>query len=112
MYGQLTAEGVRLFTNNYVVDETATRLRYDLGLGSAVRFHDALVRAEGRGSLRVLWVHQRAEQEAWSTLELFESVRLSLTDATVAVSAREARTDRIFTVDRNFSALNLTVLLA
>jgi hypothetical protein len=37
-YDELANDGSRLLTNNYVVDETATRLRYGLGLAAALDF--------------------------------------------------------------------------
>lgn len=109
-YDQLASEGARLVTNNYVVDETATRLRYDLGIDAALRFRSMLLQAAESGRLRVEWVDERIEAEAWRLLEQFGDVKLSLTDATCAATARAAHIDEVFGCDRDFEALGFVVL--
>jgi predicted nucleic acid-binding protein len=97
-------------TNNYVIDETATRLRYGLGLQAALRYRRMLQAAVGAGTLRISWVDERAEAEAWRVLEKYADVKLSLTDATCAVTARAARATEIFGCDSDFEALGFVVL--
>jgi len=98
-------EGARFLTTNYVVDETATRLRYDVGLPAALAFRDALRRAIAEQRLRLRWIDPRLEREAWALLEKHPKLELSLTDAASAVVARRAKSKEIFGFDSDFRAL-------
>lgn len=109
-YDEVVANAGRLLTNNYVVDETATRLHYGLGLPAALAFHQMVLDAIAARRLRVAWVDERAEAEAWKLLEQYREVKLSLTDATCAVTARSARLTEIFGCDSDFEALGFVVL--
>jgi uncharacterized protein len=109
-YGELAAQGARMVTNNYVIDETATRLRYGLGLPAALSYRRMLQTAVASGRLRISWIDERAEGEAWRLLEKYADVKLSLTDATCAVTARAARAEEVFGCDSDFEALGFTVL--
>lgn len=109
-YDELTQDGCRLLTNNYVVDETATRLRYGLGLTAALDFRQMLSAAVADRRLRIAWIDEKSEAEAWRLLEQYRDVKLSLTDAACAVTARAARIIEIFGCDSDFEALGFAVL--
>jgi predicted nucleic acid-binding protein len=109
-YRELAGEGSGLLTNNYVVDETATRLRYGLGLAAALGYRQMLLAAVSAGRLRIAWVDERSEAEAWRVLEQYADVKLSLTDAACAVTARAARITEVFGCDKDFEALGFLVL--
>jgi predicted nucleic acid-binding protein len=109
-YRILAVEGARLVTTNYIVDETATRLRYGAGLDAALGYRRMLDDSVKARRLRITWIDESIEREAWRVLEQYRDVALSLTDATTAVSARRIRTDEVFGFDRDFEALGLLVL--
>ena len=109
-YGDLSGEGVRLITTNYIVDETATRLRYGAGLDAALAYRRMLDDSVAARRLRITWIDETIEREAWRILEQYRDVTLSLTDATTAVTARRTRIEEIFGFDRDFEALGLLVL--
>ena len=109
-YEELAGEGSALLTNNYVVDETATRLRYGLGLPAALGYRQMLVAAIAARRLRIDWIDERSEAEAWRILEQYADVKLSLTDATCAATARAARITEVFGCDSDFEALGFVVL--
>ncbi|MGH9092375.1 MAG: type II toxin-antitoxin system VapC family toxin [Acidimicrobiales bacterium] len=109
-YNDLSASGCHLVTNNYVVDETATRLRYGLGLAAALGFRRMVLEAVATRRLRLAWVDEKAEAEAWRILEQYRDVKLSLTDAVCAVTARAARITEVFGCDGDFEALGFVVL--
>lgn len=108
-YQELVGEGTRLVTSNYVVDETATRLRYGLGLGAALDFRKMLIAAVTSRRLRIVWVDERCEAEAWRILEQYADVKLSMTDATSAAIARAGRITEVFGCDSDFEALGFMV---
>lgn len=109
-YRQLRAEGARLLTNNYVVDETATRLRYGGGLDAALSFRRMLDEAVRARVLRIAWIDQAVEQDGWEILEQYRDVTLSLTDAVTAAGARRSRITEVFGFDGDFEAVGLVVL--
>ncbi|MGH9010934.1 MAG: type II toxin-antitoxin system VapC family toxin [Acidimicrobiia bacterium] len=109
-YRTLSTEGVRLMTTNYIVDETATRLRYGAGLDAALAYRRMLDDSVKARRLRITWIDETMEREAWRILEQYRDVTLSLTDATTAATARRTRIDEIFGFDRDFEALGLLVL--
>lgn len=108
-YDELSRAGNRLLTNNYVTDETATRLRYGAGVPAALKFRRMILDAVASRRLRIGWVDEKAEAEAWRILEQYGDVELSLTDATCAVTARAARVTEVFGCDSDFEALGFVV---
>ncbi len=106
----LNLEGARLLTSNYVVDESATRLRYDVGLPAALALRSRLDQAVERGFARVAWVDPRSEAEAWGLMESHPDLKLSLTDATSAVVCRRAKVETVFGFDGDFRALGFQLV--
>jgi uncharacterized protein len=109
-YAELSADRSRFVTSNYVLDETATRLRYDVGLQAALGFRAILAEAIRSGRLQLTWVDERIENEAWALLERHAALPISLTDATSAAIAKKHRLVEFFGLDRHFEALGFTVL--
>jgi predicted nucleic acid-binding protein len=99
-----------LLTTNYVLDEAATRLRYDGGLSLAIRLRTHLDVAIDRGRLERRWIDATIEAEAWSLLERYPEVPLSFTDATSAVVARRAKAREVFGFDGDFRALGFELV--
>jgi hypothetical protein len=108
-YERLDSEGARLVTTSYVVDETATRLRYDVGLDHALRFRDAIHISEQDKRLVLAWIDKRLASEAWAILEKLADVPLSFTDATTIAVARSRRIREIFAFDEDFEAAGISV---
>ena len=108
-YDELSKEGVRLLTNYYVIEETATRLRYGLGLRASLEFHTMMLAATSSERLRLMWVDEKTESESWRILQQYADVKLSLTDAACAASARSAHAIENFGCDSDFEALGFVV---
>lgn len=97
----------QFLTTNYVVQEAATKLRYDAGLAAAVALRKAL---DGLDKvLRVTWIDARLEREGSEIMEKYADVSLSLTDATSAAVARRAKAKVVFGFDADFRALGFDV---
>jgi predicted nucleic acid-binding protein len=110
VYSSLADEGTRLITSTDVIDETATRLRYDISLAAALDFRDAVARAEKSRLLRVLQVDASTRNKAFALWEKYPKVTLSLTDATSAVLARGLSIKTVFGFDADFRAMGFTLL--
>lgn len=108
-YEEALRSGARFLTTNYVIDETATRLRYDASLSAALVFRKAVLQGVARRTLKVRWVDPQVENDAWDLLAKRARVELSLTDATSAVIAGRARVSHVFGFDADFRALGFDV---
>ena len=109
-YAELRAGGVRLLTSSDVIDETATRLRYDLGLRAALAFRDAVAASGKDGLMRVVWTDARLQAEGWALMQSRPAVELSLTDCTSAVIARRNKVKQVFGFDDDFEALGFELI--
>jgi len=108
-YLGLLREKVRLYTSNYVLAETYTRVRYDGSHLKALRFHEMMIQAEKLGLVQVMWVDQSAHQAAWEIFEKYADQILSFTDCTSFVLAKQAQVDHVFAFDDDFRVMGLVV---
>jgi predicted nucleic acid-binding protein len=69
----------RLYTSNYVIDETLTLLRYHCGHSVAVTFRKTI---ESSKLVQVLWVTESLEKSAWNIFEKRPDKEYSFTDCT------------------------------
>lgn len=103
----LLAEGSRLITSDPAVAETATRLRYDVGLEAALAFRRALTSASGRLTIRDSDAKLRAA--AFDFMAHYADLRLSYADAMGAAVAREAKASAVFGLDDDFRVLGFSL---
>ena len=108
-YVRLSEAGDHALTLNLVIAETATRLRYDAGLRTALAFRDIIAEASSVGRLAIRCTDDELDGKAWSVLERYADKTLSFTDCAGAVVAREARVDAVFGLDADFSALGFAL---
>ncbi len=105
---RLRAERARLLTSDPVLAETVTRLRYDEGLPTVLRFRDLLARAVDRG-LDVRKSSPELRSGALDVLARHDGLRLSYTDAVGAVIALQMRVDAVCSLDADFTVLGFAV---
>lgn len=98
---ELSAEGARLFTSNFVLDETMTLLARRAGHAFAA---ERGRRIWGSGALTVLRPDARDEAEALSWFERFADQGVSFTDSISFALMRRQKLRRVFGFDRHFSA--------
>ena len=103
------AEHALVVTSNYVIDETVTWLRYHVSHKAAVAFHETLIEAQAAHGLRVAWVSERIEGEAWNIFLRYSDHELSFTDCTSAVIARELGL-LVWAYDRDFTTLGFQLV--
>lgn len=97
----------RLFTTNFIVDETYTLLRTRLAQSAAVRFLDDL-RAS---TVTVVRISTTDEAAAEDLLRRFIDKRFSYTDATSFVVMEWLGIAVAFTFDRNFTEYGRVTIL-
>lgn len=106
----LRSEGAALVTSSDVLDETYTRLCYDVGHRWALSFHRFIEEAKTGDELVVQWVTEAIFQDAWSLFEQYDDQTLSLTDCTSAAICHRLHIRTILTLDRDFLILGFETL--
>lgn len=99
-----------LVTTDYVIDETATRLRYDTNHALAVKFLDAIEGFERSGDLTVMAITAEVFQEAKALFRQRNSprLRLSFTDCTsFVVCWSDVRITKAFAFDEDFPKMGI-----
>ena len=91
-----------LFTSNYVVDETLTRLLYEAGHPAAVQ---GLHLLRGSTVLRIVHVTQDDEQRADEIFLKYTDHRISYTDCTSVAVMERLGIDTVFSFDRDFETM-------
>lgn len=109
-WNQLRREGMAIVTSSDILDETYTRLRYDVGHAWAVTFHRSILDAVAAERLVVEWVEEGIAAEAWAIFEKFGDQALSFTDCTSAAICRRLKIPRVLTLDGDFRILGFEVL--
>lgn len=96
-----------LMTTNHVVGETWTFLRRRSGRGAALDFLD---RVEAAERLRIMFVPERLEREAWAWLRRRDEREYSLVDATSFAVMRSFRIREALAFDGDFAAAGFVEL--
>jgi predicted nucleic acid-binding protein len=103
----LIAEGVALFTSNYVFAETYTALMVRVGRDEAIewgrRFRDG-------GAIDLVHLDRPTEERAWEILERYEDKRWSYVDATSFALLERGGESDAFAFDAHFSQRGLQVV--
>jgi predicted nucleic acid-binding protein len=107
IYTQLKRLKERLLTTDYVIDETVTRLRYDLNHSTAVKFLDFIERTEKTGVLTVIRIDEILFQEAKSLFRRYDSAILSFTDCTNFAVCQMYKISEAFAFDRHFEMMGI-----
>lgn len=103
LYRRLRSKRERVFTSDYVLDETITRLFQRRPFLEAKRFIDAVLEAGERGYLAIETVDPARFREAWLLrLRFDDQPAVSFTDLTSFVIMRERRIPDALTADRHF----------
>lgn len=108
-YQRLSASGTQLWTSNYVLSETLTRLRYDAGHPTALETYRIIERAVQAGRLRVEWITPQLHEEAWRIFRDYGDQRFSFVDCTSFVVARRAQVETVFGFDRGFTIMGFVL---
>ncbi|MGH3441821.1 MAG: type II toxin-antitoxin system VapC family toxin [Nitriliruptorales bacterium] len=110
VYRSLRDERARLVTADPVIAETATRLRYDAGLGAALRFHRVIRAATEVATLTIRESDADLRDRAFEVMRRYDGLALSYGDCVGAAVAREVRADVILALDDDFRILGFDLL--
>ncbi len=105
---QSDSQGLSWVTTDYVLDETVTRLFASTAYSEAVKFFDAIFRAQELGSLAIETIGPERFQAAWKLrLKYKDKPRISFTDLTSFVVMREIGVRHVLTGDAHFRQAGL-----
>lgn len=104
----LIAAHVRLYTTNYLVDETYTLFLARMGYRFAVQFLDE-VKA---GTVTIVRVKASDEERAEEILRQYQDKRFSYTDAVSFAVMQRLGIEAAFSFDRNFIEYGRILVLA
>ncbi len=110
IYSELGQQQTKILTTDYVIDESVTRLRYDVGYPSANRFLETIERAEGTNDLVVERIDRSAFEEAKRLFRQYSSEKLSFTDCTSFVVCQTKGVSAAFAFDQHFPIMGITLL--
>jgi uncharacterized protein len=103
----LLAEGVALFTSNYVFAETYTALMVRVGRGEAIEWGR---RFRASGAIELVRLDEEVESDAWKILERHGDKLWSYVDATSFALIEREGGGEAFAFDAHFDQRGLRVL--
>lgn len=89
-----------LYTTNYIIDETLTLIRTELGHAAAVAFGEKIKSSK---LVRALWISPEIDSEAWVIFKKYSDKSYSYTDCTSFATMKEVEIDSAFAYDKHFS---------
>ncbi len=110
IYADLKRQRARFLTTDYVLDETITRLRYDVSHSVAMQFLDFIERAEKIDGLTVTEIDKTLFQEAKRLFRQYDSAKLSFTDCTSFAACQKHNISETYAFDDHFAMMGITVL--
>ncbi len=110
LFSKYLTNEIEMYTSNDIVDETVTRLTYDVGWHKARSFIEYFQIAANKKFIVQLWTDLEIQYEAFSLLEKFKDHKLSLTDATSVVIMNRFKLDSILTLDSDFKKIGISSL--
>ena len=98
----------RLYTSNFVLDETYTLLLANVGFRKTVEFKKRIESLKEIGLLHVIRIDDEIETLAWSIFERFNKDKFwSFTDCTSKAIMDMLEILEVFSFDRNFDQMGL-----
>ena len=110
IYNGLKQQRAQLLTTDYVIDETATWLKYRANHQVAVQFLDLIESVEKTGVLTIAEIDKTLIQEAKRLFRQYDSVQLSFTDCTSFAVCQKHKISETYAFDDHFAMMGITVL--
>ncbi len=110
IHDDLGQQSIKLLTTDYVIDESATLIRYKANQSLAVEFLNHIEHHERAGSLIVVKIDNTLFEEAKRIFRQYDSTVLSFTDCTSFAVCRKHKIDQVFAFDQHFAMMGLTLI--
>ncbi len=109
IFNDLIQQRTQLLTTDYVIDETATRLRYKVNHSIAVQFLNLIESSKVTGRLTVTEIDSALFQEAERLFRQYDTAELSFTDCTSFVVCQQHNVSEAFAFDQHFPMVGITL---
>jgi predicted nucleic acid-binding protein len=109
IYVSLKQQRQKFLTIDYVIDETATRLKYDVGHRIAADFLNMMSLSEKSGVLEIFYIEKRIFEEAISIFHRYNDVVLSFTDCVSFAVCQRKKIRKAFAVDHHFTIMGISL---
>jgi len=110
LIAELVEESAKLYTTNFILDETYTLIRTRVHHRAAVEFHRKLqIMIDGK-LVEVIHLMPEIEQDAWVIFERYDDKDFSFTDCTSFVVMKQQRIVSVITDDRHFKQMGFDLL--
>lgn len=104
-FHELRDKNIPLFTSNYVMSETITWVKYNLGHDKAIKAMQLWEKAEKNNLLTVYWVDKNVVNDAWQIFKKYKDHQLSFADCTSFAICRKHQIGKVFGFDSDFNTL-------
>jgi len=94
--------GYLYVTSDYVLDETYTLLRSDVGHNRAVKFGNEMSALHKRGKITIFHINQVVLEKAWGIFEKYSDKDFSFTDCTSFIVMELLSINEAFSFDKHF----------
>lgn len=96
-----------IYTSDYVLDETITRIQSASDHATAVRAGERIL-----ASSRIHMIHVGPADvaAAWERFRQYQDKKLSFTDCTILAQVEHLRIDQLFTFDQGFAAMGVRTI--
>jgi predicted nucleic acid-binding protein len=88
-----------LYTTNYIIDETITIIRSNVGHSTAVSLGELI---KSSSLFNILWIDPETEIVAWTIFKKYKDKDFSFTDCTSFATMEKEKIDSVFTYDKHF----------
>jgi predicted nucleic acid-binding protein len=95
-------KGYLYVSSEYVLDETYTLLRYDVGHKRAVEFGGEIKLLQEMEKIRIIHINQDILGEAWGIFEKYSDKDFSFTDCTSFAAMEMLGISEAFSFDKHF----------
>ncbi len=101
-YKKIIENRYLIITTDYILDETITRLRYDLGYEEAVKFIAEIDSASNNGLLKIESIGEKIFKNSIKLFKKYQDQVFSLTDCTSFVLCEKNNIRHVFAYDKDF----------
>ena len=107
IYNNLMQQRTQLLTTDYVIDETATHLRYKVNHSIAVQFLNLIENSKVTGRLTVAEIDSVLFQTADRLFRQYDTAELSFTDCTSFAVCQQHNISEAFAFDQDFTIIGI-----
>lgn len=101
----------RLYTSNYVLQETITRIIYRAGFTVAKLFIDQFSQLEDADLITVIWIDHFLHQKTIEILQKYRDHPFSFVDASIIAIVKHLKLQQIYTTDSLLRQTGLNVVV-